>query len=837
MTPLEHARDLLRRGYSVIPLPPRSKRATAEGWPELRLSESDLPSVFNQPSMNIGILLGEPSGWLVDIDLDHPLAVRLAPEFLPPTEAKFGRESKPRSHWIYRVTGPVGSGKWQRPTSAPSTERMIVELRSTGLQTVAPGSVHPSGKAVRWDCDGEPASIDPDVLTAACVRLADAVLAELGETQPAPKLAVAGGTEDCGSAVERVLSRLNGVRKSSGGWRATCPGHDDRSPSLSISEGHDGRVLLKCFAGCSVESVVAGMGLAMSDLFPAPARVAVRQNPRSQSAIGGSVSRKPSASSWRPFPVDALPSGMGAFVTTVAKSIGCDPAFVGLPAIVVCAAAVGNTHRLMPKAGWTEPCVLWGVIVGDSGSQKSPALEPPLKPLRKRQSEAIKEYKRKAELHRFELEQYKGDLQEWKGKGRKAGALQPTPPREPACERYICQESTVEALADRLRSAPRGILVCRDELSAWLGGFDQYKGGRGGDVGNYLEMHRAGDVMVDRKTGDEKLIHVPNAAVSIMGGIQPDILSSSLGRKHFENGLAARLLLSMPPRRPRRWTDDEIDEAAERAWSALIERLLALQPDTDGAGDPTPKILRFSPGGKALWVEFYDRHGDEMAELTGDLAAAWSKLEAYCARFALLIHLVRVAEGDPSIERPDLADEESVRRAIQLTQWFSHEARRVYEMIGESDEARELRRMIEQIEREGGEVTVRRWQRLRSLETAEKAKHELDALVSAGFGAMHHPPPGATGGAPTEVFRLDRASGDPRATDKTPHGDAAGGVLSDTPMRYERGAADPHASATDKTPAPDAQRGVLSDDDPPPMSPPPPPADTHDGEEEGEWTA
>ena len=52
------------------------------------------------------------------------------------------------------------------------------------------------------------------------------------------------------------------------GW--LCPAHDDRNASLSVAEGDDGRVLVKCFAGCSVEEIVAELGLEMRDLFDQP---------------------------------------------------------------------------------------------------------------------------------------------------------------------------------------------------------------------------------------------------------------------------------------------------------------------------------------------------------------------------------------------------------------------------------------------------------------------------------------------------------------------------------------------------------------------------------------
>jgi hypothetical protein len=68
--------------------------------------------------------------------------------------------------------------------------------------------------------------------------------------------------------LEQVLSHLKGVRTSMHGWRACCPAHADRRPSLSISVGEQGQVLLKCFAGCSLERIVEAIGLTMVDLFP-----------------------------------------------------------------------------------------------------------------------------------------------------------------------------------------------------------------------------------------------------------------------------------------------------------------------------------------------------------------------------------------------------------------------------------------------------------------------------------------------------------------------------------------------------------------------------------------
>jgi hypothetical protein len=73
------------------------------------------------------------------------------------------------------------------------------------------------------------------------------------------------------SATSKVLDRLQGIKQvAPGRWMTRCPAHEDRSPSLSVREMEDGRVLLHCFGGCPNGEVLAAMGLRMSDLFEKP---------------------------------------------------------------------------------------------------------------------------------------------------------------------------------------------------------------------------------------------------------------------------------------------------------------------------------------------------------------------------------------------------------------------------------------------------------------------------------------------------------------------------------------------------------------------------------------
>ena len=67
---------------------------------------------------------------------------------------------------------------------------------------------------------------------------------------------------------ERFVQRLSKVKGRNGTWTACCPAHEDKSPSLSVREADDGRVLVHCFGGCDVHTVLGAVGMDMTDLFP-----------------------------------------------------------------------------------------------------------------------------------------------------------------------------------------------------------------------------------------------------------------------------------------------------------------------------------------------------------------------------------------------------------------------------------------------------------------------------------------------------------------------------------------------------------------------------------------
>lgn len=226
MTPLAAATLYLERGLIPIPIPTREKAPKLDGWPSLRLKRDDLAKHFNGAPQNLGIILGDDFGTL-DIDLDCDSAIAVAGELLPHTAMVFGRQSKPRSHYFYRSDPPVRSKRYLDPVD----RACLVELRcrkadgTTGLQTVVPPSLHPSGEEIRFEPggDGHPANVEGAVIQGAASKVAAAAL--LARHWPAEKhgrnaafIALAGALARGGVAIEEAIAFHRALYRAL--WRA-----------------------------------------------------------------------------------------------------------------------------------------------------------------------------------------------------------------------------------------------------------------------------------------------------------------------------------------------------------------------------------------------------------------------------------------------------------------------------------------------------------------------------------------------------------------------------------------------------------------------------------------
>ena len=142
------------------------KAPSLKSWQKLQLSEADLSDYFHDGD-GVGVLLGKPSKGLTDTDLDSPEAIFLAPSFLPHTGRIFGHRSKPESHRLYYWKSTLEPEKF---TDVDGTS--LIEIRSSGQQTVLPPSIHPSGERIRWTRRKRATRVKARKLRAAVCRVA-----------------------------------------------------------------------------------------------------------------------------------------------------------------------------------------------------------------------------------------------------------------------------------------------------------------------------------------------------------------------------------------------------------------------------------------------------------------------------------------------------------------------------------------------------------------------------------------------------------------------------------------------------------------------------------------
>ena len=439
----------------------------------------------------------------------------------------------------------------------------------------------------------------------------------------------------------------------------------------------------------------------------------------------------------QPFPVDCLPKPVEQLCVHGAESMQVDPSMFAVPALVALAGAIGGTHIIEVKQGWNEPCILWAGVVSKSGSGKTPAQALAMRPLHEVDREMRDREQVNLTIHDQLLQEHKIESQVWEQQTKKAmaedGELpeQPGPsPEPPQRERTVIQDITSEALGELMRDNPRGLIVDIDELTGWLGSFNAYRSGRGGDREMWLSIYGAKAIRVNRVGGREVAVDRP--IVSVIGGIQPGVLRRSFVGENTDNGLAARFLLAAPANRISPLSDRSIPKSVVVSYESLVRRLCKYPYDG------TPRVVRLSDDAWYHYKAWTNAPSDGMAiklaRADEGLSAALAKLKGYAARIALVLHLAEGHESNTPISSGTML------RALTITDWFVNEAERLYGSLFsggdlENDDTQEL--LMWAWDKKGGwfqardlKQGVRRYRSLKSNEISER----LNRLVADGHG-------------------------------------------------------------------------------------------------------
>ena len=275
-------------------------------------------------------------------------------------------------------------------------------------------------------------------------------------------------------------------------------------------------------------------------------------------------------------PRGLLPKRIEEYAFTQAETMGVDPGGIAMAALAVCAAAIPDSIELVMKRysrDWTEAARLWVGLVGLPSTKKSPIISATIKPLARLDAELLRNFL-------FEMQLY----EQLEKEERKTA-------RRPVQKRLRLEDTTIEAAQQVLGGSPNGVLMVQDELSGFFGSMDKYSGHRGAakDRGFWLQAYNGGQYALNRVSRGAGII--PNLSVSLLGGIQPDVIRR-LSSECYDDGFLQRMLLIVM--RPAGLGKDVSVPGVSSLYAALIERLTELKLPVSGSDNhDNDGVLRF----------------------------------------------------------------------------------------------------------------------------------------------------------------------------------------------------------------------------------------------------
>jgi hypothetical protein len=304
------------------------------------------------------------------------------------------------------------------------------------------------------------------------------------------------------------------------------------------------------------------------------------------------------------------------------------------PMLSITGSLIGAGNVVQPKPDWTVRPNLWTVVEAKSGQAKSPAKTAVQKPLDLMQAEAAKS-------HLEAMEQYDRDLDQWNRNKSKGGEYEPAP-KPPVKREYWTGDGTIEGISalHNTEVNRRGVVLIQDELSGFILGMNQYKGGgKGNDRQLWLTL---ADGTPFKRTFKTYSIDIPEPSLSIYGGVQPSVLDR-IAEASDDDGLWSRFLWFSLPYTPRKWVPNPPD--LTKVLTPIYSRLESLAPNN---------IFELSPEALARFITVWEKWGNMSFELPSGMDNAYAKMARHCLAVALNLHLIEWATLPTGLPSPSL---------------------------------------------------------------------------------------------------------------------------------------------------------------------------------------
>lgn len=351
-------------------------------------------------------------------------------------------------------------------------------------------------------------------------------------------------------------------------------------------------------------------------------------------------------------PRGLLPEPIENYAFAQAETMGVDPGGVAMAALAVCAAAIPDNIKLVMKRytqEWTESARLWVGLVGLPSTKKSPIISATIKPLARLDAELLRKFLLEWSLY-----------EQMEKEARKKAS-------RPVQKRLRLEDTTIEGAQEVLAGSPNGVLLVQDELSGFFGSMDKYSGHRGGakDRGFWLQSYNGGPYALNRVGRGAGII--PNLSVSLLGGVQPDVIRR-LSSESYDDGFLQRMLLIMM--RPADLGKDVSMPSVSKDYARLIERLTELRLQVSGSSnDDGDGVLRFDNLAQELRSKLEAEHLKlmQIEAINRKLAAHIGKYDGLFGRLCVTFHCIEHAH-DSFI--PEFVTEDTAKRVASFMRQF-----------------------------------------------------------------------------------------------------------------------------------------------------------------------
>lgn len=332
------------------------------------------------------------------------------------------------------------------------------------------------------------------------------------------------------------------------------------------------------------------------------------------------------------FPSGILPDKLNHELVEHANAFHYSYEYLAASVIAVTASMCGK--GLIIQDSYTGISTVFIVLVGDSGTGKTPAMRTILAPVSKLESEKLKRY----------CDTYQG--------------TEDYDYHEHAGLQHIVTNTTVEGLIQSAKKNKHGILIYSGELLSWFKSFGQYKPGANGDMQQWLLIYDGDAINVVRAGKPFERIEAPR--VSVLGGIQPGVMNQLYKGGTEVNGFIPRLLFVNP-------ADERIMQLPDQQhrleiWPQFVERL-------DKIFDGANLVAKLPNEARKKYKEYDNAITHEMANTDDSRYREYlSKQKIYFLRFVCILHALDCAEADDFIPevRPEI-----VENAYKLIQYFT----------------------------------------------------------------------------------------------------------------------------------------------------------------------